>query len=333
MSHIPVMLNEVIFYLQPKASGVYVDCTFGAGGYTKGILESSSDCRVIAIDQDPSTLAIAAEFSQQYGSRFTFINDNFANLADLLQDNSPVDGIVLDLGVSSMQLDNAERGFSFAKDAALDMRMSSSGLSAADFLNTADYQTLADVIFFNGDEPQARKIARKIIEARELKPIATTSELANLVRSVVKRTNYSIDAATKTFQAIRIFINDELGALRKNLSCASGVLKLGGKIVCVCFHSLEDRIVKEYFKNNANQRVAQSKYHPNNQHAESSKAYKILTPKPIAPSASEIKQNIRARSAKLRAAEKISHHNAVLTLGCLDDVSTVNNNLSSDYRW
>ena len=300
MNHIPVLLDCVINFLAPKPGGIYVDCTFGNGGYSRKILQSGPSTKVIAIDQDPLVEPIAQQLANEYNNRFSFIRGNFSNLKNLIP--IPVDGIVWDLGVSSMQLDNAERGFSFSKDAMLDMRMSSQGQLAADFINQASYDTLADVIYHNGDEHCARKIAQKIISERVKSPINTTKQLADLVRSVVKTRNYSIDPATKTFQAIRIFINDELGALRNSLLNVEQLLKAGGRLVWVSFHSLEDSIIKDYLKANSAKKIAVSKYH---KVLPLEGIYKVLTSKPTTPSSHEVGLNPRARSAKLRAAEKI----------------------------
>jgi 16S rRNA (cytosine1402-N4)-methyltransferase len=303
MSHTPVLLDQVIKYLEPQNGGIYVDCTFGNGGYSQKILESAPEARVIAIDQDPQVLETAAKFSEKFGKRFSFIQDNFGNLNNILEPFGLADGIVWDLGVSSMQLDTAERGFSFMKDAYLDMRMSQEGIAAADFINQASQEEIADVIFYNGGENQARKIARKIVEAREISPINTTKQLATIVKEVVKTRNFSIDPSTKTFQAIRIFINNELEVFEKSLAQADKLLKTGGRIVCVSFHSLEDKIIKDYLKANSAKKVAVSKYHTPEK---PDGIYKLLTNKPIIPSYEETKINPRSRSAKLRAAIKIS---------------------------
>jgi 16S rRNA (cytosine1402-N4)-methyltransferase len=301
MTHKPVLLDQAISYLDLK-EGIYVDCTFGGGSYSRAILEALPNTKIIAIDQDPSTKPNADKLSQEFGQRFTFVQDNFASVHKILQPLGLVDGIVWDLGVSSMQLDNAERGFSFMKDAILDMRMSMQGLTAADFLNTAKEKEIADVIYYNGDETHSRKIAKKIIETRDITPITTTKQLAEIVRLIVKKHNYKIDPATKTFQAIRIFVNDELKTLEKSLHNVDELLKQNGRLVLVSFHSLEDKIIKDYFKAHSAKKVATSKYHIK---APLQGTYEILTHKPILPSELEIEQNPRARSAKLRAVQKI----------------------------
>jgi 16S rRNA (cytosine1402-N4)-methyltransferase len=301
-AHIPVLLDQVLKYLAPNESKLYVDATFGNGGYAAKILDSSENVRLIAIDQDPNVAEVVNTFEQKYSGRFHFVHGNFADLANILKPFGKIDGIVWDLGVSSMQLDNPERGFSFSKDAALDMRMSSAGLSAADFVNSASMQELADVIFYNAGESKARQIARRIVEKRQESQILTTKQLADIVRSVVHQRSFSIDPATKTFQAIRIFVNNELEAFKSSLNNLESLLNVDAKVACVSFHSLEDVIIKDYFKNNSAKKVARSKYH---QSQELTGVYEILTPKPITPSDQEVRLNPRSRSAKLRAARKI----------------------------
>lgn len=296
MTHIPVLLKEAMEALSPKANEVHVDCTFGAGGYSKAILESGAS--LIAIDQDPSAEKYATDLKLKYPGSFSFHHGNFANIKNILGDQK-VDGLVLDLGVSSMQLDQAERGFSFMRDAALDMRMSSEGKTAADFVNEAEESELARVIFEYGDERASRKIARFIVEARGIEPIMTTSRLAEIVRKAIVFRPGKIDFATKTFQAIRIWINDEMGALERFLSQAEGLLNNGGRLVIVTFHSLEDRIVKRYLQERTDKRVARSKYAAP---IESSAPFELLFKKALSPTEAEVRQNPRSRSAKIRAA-------------------------------
>ncbi len=277
--HIPVMLNQVIEHLQPKANGTYIDCTFGAGGYSKAILASCT-CKLYAIDQDPSVVEYAKEIEPD---RFQFISQNFANLHEIAKqyDLKNIDGIVFDLGVSSMQLDQAERGFSFNKEARLDMRMSNSGIDAWEVVNKFTEEDLADIIYYYGEETFARRIARKIVEMRKVAPINTTIELSKIVSTIVKRKG-RIDPATKTFQAIRIYVNDELKSLKKALQSALEILKINGKIIIVSFQGLEDRIVKDF--------VTQTSE---------------VTAKLYKPSNEEIESNPRSRSAKLRCIEKV----------------------------
>lgn len=301
MDHIPVMLDEVIASLAPKGGEVYVDCTFGAGGYSKAIL-SNNDSKLIAIDQDPTVQKYVNDLQKEYPGRITFHSRNFSEINDILS-GEKVDGIVLDLGVSSMQLDQTDRGFSFMRDSALDMRMSSHGRTAADFVNNADEFEIAKVIFEYGDERASRKIARFIVEEREIAPIETTGRLAEIVRRAVGFRPGKIDSATKTFQAIRIWVNDEMGALERFLDQSEYMLKDGGRLVVVTFHSLEDRIVKKYLQDKTEKTVARSKYAKNI--PVYSAPYKLLNKKALKPSDAEVKNNPRARSAKLRAAIKV----------------------------
>lgn len=305
MPHIPVLADEVIRYLSPKDGEIFIDGTFGAGGYTKAILKSSN-CKVIALDRDPDVAEFAADVTKEFGSRFSFIQGNFADMLKLVPEYGvkQVDGVVLDLGVSSMQLDTAHRGFSFLYDAPLDMRMSRTGKDAKDFINNADEETIANVIYRYGEETDARKIARKIIAERNIKPITTTGELANIVRKAIGFRKTKIDLATKTFQAIRIWVNDELEALERVLVGVDKILKPGGRLVIVTFHSLEDSIVKDYMKQYSVKKVARSKYAATPAPAEN-ELYDLITRKAIKPKTEEVLYNRRARSAKLRAAKKL----------------------------
>lgn len=296
LAHIPVLLDEAIKALAPKPGELHVDCTFGAGGYSKALLERGAN--VISIDQDPSAENYAADLKLKYPDNFTFHHGNFANIKNILG-NKRVDSLVLDLGVSSMQLDQAERGFSFMRDAALDMRMSRKGKTAADFVNETDETELARVIFEYGDERASRKIAKFIVEAREKEPITTTLRLAEIVRKAVGFRPGKIDFATKTFQAIRIWINDEMGALEKFLVQAEDVLNDKGRLVVITFHSLEDRIIKKYLQERTEKRVARSKYAAPIQ---SSAPFELLLRKALSPTGAEVKSNPRSRSAKIRAA-------------------------------
>ncbi len=282
MDHISVMINQVIKFLDPKEAGVYFDCTFGAGGYSDKILETGN-ISLYAIDQDPTVQKYVQEIVNKHPQKkFVFIKDNFSNLKKIAEENSviEVDGIVFDLGISSMQIDKAERGFSFKKDAPLDMRMSGEGRSASEVVNKFSESDLADIIFYYSDERFARRIAKAIVQQRKVKPINTTLELAKIVNSVVKRQG-RIDPATKTFQALRVFVNDELGSLKKALESSYDLLKDGGNLVVVTFQGLEDKVVKEFAK------TIKGKI---------SKSYK--------PDQAEIINNPRARSAKLRVITK-----------------------------
>ncbi|MCC8417236.1 MAG: 16S rRNA (cytosine(1402)-N(4))-methyltransferase RsmH [Rickettsia endosymbiont of Bryobia graminum] len=302
--HKPVMLEEVKYLLKLKDDGNYLDCTFGFGGYSKMILENSGG-KLIAIDRDPNVKIYADQLIKEYPNRVKFIQVDFAESISELT-SQKFDGIVMDLGVSSMQLDSGDRGFSFTYDGPLDMRMSSSGYSAADFINDAEEQEIADIIYQYGDETHSRKIAKKIVEERKISPITNTLRLANIIRSCLGFRKGKIDPATKTFQALRIYINDELGQLEKFLDNCRNFLSPKGKLVIVSFHSLEDRIVKNFFKINSARLEARSKYSKKLEQHNSNEWLKILTKRPITPTLKEIAENSRSRSAKLRAAENVA---------------------------
>ncbi len=297
--HFPVMLPEVLQYLTPVDGGVYVDATFGNGGYSEAILQKAN-CKVIALDRDPSVLPRVEEMKSLYGSRFDFRAGQFGDFSDLVSEE--LDGAVFDIGVSSMQLDQAERGFSFSKDAPLDMRMSQSGTTAADLVNSLKEEDLANLIYKYGEERKSRAIARRIVEARKVTPITTTKELAEIIYTVIHKTPNTIDPATRTFQALRIAVNNELGELENGLAGASQRLKSGGRLVVVDFHSLEDRIVKTFFKENAGKSAHRSRYLPDLTSTDGTLFSECS--KAIMPSQNEIDTNNRSRSAKLRYAVK-----------------------------
>lgn len=297
--HFPVMLPEVLQSLNPQDGETYVDATFGNGGYSEAILQAA-DCKVIAIDRDPTVLPRVREFQKLYGDRFDFRQGQFGHISELI--TQPVNGFVFDIGVSSMQLDQAERGFSFAKTAPLDMRMSCAGVSAADIVNTRPEKELADLIYQYGEERKSRQIAAKIAEYRKTKPITTTTELAEIIYSVVKRTPNAIDPATRTFQALRIEVNGELNELKDGLKSAVDLLKPTGRIVVVSFHSLEDRIVKNFFKEQSGNSAHASRYMPQN--TVTNDAVLTGVSKALTPSQNELALNARSRSAKLRFAVK-----------------------------
>lgn len=303
--HYPVLLAEILTYLAPGDNKSYLDCTFGAGGYSKAIL-ASANCHVTAIDQDPDVKEYSAKLKTEFGNRFTFLQGNFAD-SNKLTDPSGYDGIVLDLGVSSMQLDREERGFSFMHDGTLDMRMSRDGYSAADFINEATQEELADVIYKYGEEVQSRQIAKMIVQERAKEKITSTVRFAEIVRQSMHYRKSKIDPATKTFQAIRIYINKELENLERFLSNVADLLKPGSRLLIVSFHSLEDSIVKSFFKEHSVKKIARSKYaqplDPGS--IDENKWLKIITKKPLVPTGREIKENYRSRSARLRVAEKL----------------------------
>jgi 16S rRNA (cytosine1402-N4)-methyltransferase len=300
--HIPVLGRPAVEFLQPRNGGVYIDGTFGAGGYTRAIL-AAADCKVIGIDRDQTAIALGADLVDQSEGRLTLIEDRFSNLDAIAREAgfNAVDGVVLDLGVSSMQLDSADRGFSFRLDGPLDMRMSGEGASAADVVNSASEHDLADIIFTLGEERHSRSVARAIIKARGDSPLETTRALAETVASVVRSRPNEIHPATRTFQALRIYVNDELGELAAALQAAERIVKAGGRLVAVSFHSLEDRIVKTFLADRSQTRGG-SRHAPEiNRPAPT---FRTLTKRPVAADDDEIALNPRARSAKLRAAER-----------------------------
>ena len=300
--HIPVLGAPALQYLNVRDGGVYIDGTFGAGGYTRAILDAA-DCKVIGIDRDQTAIALGVDLVEDSGGRLTLVEDRFSNLDDVARSccHDTVDGIVLDVGVSSMQLDQAERGFSFRLDGPLDMRMSGEGASAADIVNAASERDLATIIFVFGEERFSRQVARAIVKARAEARIETTRKLADVVASAVRAKPHEIHPATRTFQALRIFVNDELGELAQALIAAEHVLKPGGRLAVVSFHSLEDRIVKTFLAARAETRGG-SRHAPEVKRAAPS--FTVLTKKPIVADEAEIARNPRARSAKLRAGER-----------------------------
>jgi 16S rRNA (cytosine1402-N4)-methyltransferase len=303
--HIPVLLDAVIRALAPKAGGRYVDGTFGAGGYSQAILDSA-DCRVWGIDRDPDALSLGRPLLDRFAGRLTLIEGNFGAMDRLLRERGvqSVDGVALDVGVSSMQIDRAERGFSFREDGRLDMRMSQSGETAADLVNSLSESALADLIFAYGEERFSRRIAAAIIRAR---PVARPAELARIVRGAIPNTSRGpdngIDPATRTFQALRIAVNDEIGALTRGLGAAERLLAPGGRLAVVTFHSLEDRPVKLFLRRRSGASPAGSRHLPESGEARPP-SFRLLTGKPLSPTDAEIAVNPRARSAKLRAAER-----------------------------
>ncbi|MFL2890537.1 MAG: 16S rRNA (cytosine(1402)-N(4))-methyltransferase RsmH [Candidatus Pelagibacterales bacterium] len=306
LEHTPVLLNEVIRTINPQSGKLYFDATFGWGGYTKKLLDSCA-CQVIAIDQDPKVKSRAKEFKREYGTRFNFIESKFSEICSVLKklNTKKVDGFMFDIGVSSMQLDNPQRGFSFNKEGPLDMRMGNSELTAEEFINSVSEDELADIIYNYGDERKSRKIAKLIVEHRKINPIKTTLHLADIVlKANPKKNNHKKHPATKTFQAIRIYLNDEFNELFAGLTNAEQTLSEDGKICVVTFHSLEDKIVKNYFYKSSGKDYSSYKNLP--VETNDSEASLIPGKKAIKPSKEEIETNIRARSAKLRYATRTS---------------------------
>ncbi len=300
--HIPVLARPVLDYLAPRDGGITIDGTFGAGGYSRAIL-AAADCKVIGIDRDPTAIAGGQDLVAQVNGRLTLIEDRFSNLDEVARSlgHDAVDGVVLDIGVSSMQFDEAERGFSFRFDAPLDMRMGSDGPSAADLIAVASERDLSFIISILGEERFARGIARAIVRARTDAPIRTTKELVAIIERVVRAKPGAIHPATRTFQALRIFINEELSELAMALSAAERILKPGGRLVVVTFHSLEDRIVKTFLAEHSRV-VAGSRHAPELRGP--APTFTALTKKPVIADEYEVAANPRARSAKLRAAER-----------------------------
>ena len=302
--HIPVLLHEVVEALEPHAGGIYVDGTFGRGGYTRALL-TEADTRVIAIDRDPAAIQAGQKMVAEFAPRLSLLQGPFGAMDILLagQHISQVDGIALDIGVSSPQIDDASRGFSFNADGPLDMRMSQSGPSAADVVNEMDEQKLADILYTLGEERCSRRVAHNIVEARAEQRITRTAQLAEIIRKSVPRSKDGIDPATRSFQALRIYVNDEMGELKQVLKAAELLLKPNGRLAVVSFHSLEDRVVKEFFRHRSGN-VSVSRHIPANDHDMPAPSFKTLTKKPLTPSAEECAANPRARSAKLRVAER-----------------------------
>ena len=300
--HISVLGREAVEWLAPRAGGIYVDATFGAGGYSRAILDVPGT-RLIGIDRDRTAIAGGFDLVDRSEGRLVLVQDRFSHLADVCaaQGVDAVDGVVMDVGVSSMQLDRAERGFSFRFDGPLDMRMGQEGPTAADVVAKASETELANIIYIYGEERNSRRIARAVVAARNEAPIATTRALADLVSRVVRAKPNEIHPATRTFQALRICVNEELDELHEALSAAERVLKPGGRLVVVSFHSLEDRIVKNFLTGRGKV-SAGSRHHP--EVAQAATSFEILTKRPVTPDEAEISANPRARSAKLRAAER-----------------------------
>ncbi len=298
--HISVLLREALDQLRPHAGGVYVDATFGAGGYSRAILEIPGT-RVIGIDRDRSAIAGGFDLVDKSEGRLTLVEDRFSNLAGVCAGLglATIDGVVMDVGVSSMQVDQGERGFSFRLDGPLDMRMGHSGPTAADVIARASEAELADIIYLFGEERHSRGIARAIVAARREAPITTTRALADIVSRNVRSKPGDIHPATRTFQALRIFVNEELDELQLGLEAAEGVLKTGGRLVVVSFHSLEDRIVKNFLSERS-KTGGGSRHLP--ELAQSEPSFQLLTRRPLTPGDAEVAANPRARSAKLRAA-------------------------------
>ncbi len=308
-AHVPVMLGEMLDRLAPADGAAYLDATFGGGGYADAILRAAR-CTLWAIDRDPDAIARGAELAARFPGRLHLIHGAFGDMLDLLavRGVEALDGVVLDLGVSSFQLDDPARGFSFRADGPLDMRMGRAGPSAADLVNHLPERALADLLHELGEEHAARRIARTIVAARAQAPITTTGQLARIIRGVLPREPSGIDPATRSFQALRIRVNDELGEIARGLESAARLLAPGGRLVVVSFHSLEDRLVKRFMADAAGRAPAPSRHDPRGLMARAAPRYRLLTPRPLRPGAAETDANPRARSARLRALERLPLH-------------------------
>ena len=304
------MINEIISFLPLKKSINVIDATFGGGGYSKTILEKFNVNQLLAIDRDPISKIFAKEIESKF-SNFTLINDKFSKIEEIVKNSKlkdkKFDIIIFDIGTSSNQIDNAQRGFSFNKSGPLDMRMGASDKKAYDIINNYEEKNLADIIYQYGEERYSRVIAKEIVKNRKIKFISDTIELSNIIKKCLPKKNQlknKIHPATKTFQAIRIYVNDELNELKTSLEKTLKILNKDGLILVVSFQSLEDRIVKDFFNHNSGKRWRSSRHYPELPDKLATQL-KIITKKPILPSASEILENPRSRSAKLRVAQKI----------------------------
>lgn len=302
--HIPVLLDEAMAALRPEPGGIYLDGTFGAGGYSRAIL-AHAGARVLALDRDPSAIEAGTALVAKAGTAVTLRQARFGALDEVAEaaGTGPLDGVVLDVGVSSMQLDEERRGFSFRVDGPLDMRMENHGPSAADLVNTADEETLADIFYLYGEERASRRLARAIVHDRAIMPFTRTKALADMMARVLpQQGSRDIHPATRSFQALRIAVNDELGELTRGLLAAERALKPGGRLVVVTFHSLEDRIVKRFFATRAGRGSTElrSRHLPPAADAPP-RSFQLAGRQPITASEAETAQNPRSRSAKLRA--------------------------------
>ncbi len=308
--HVPVMLAQVLEVLQPRDNGIYVDATFGGGGYSRALLEAA-DCTVVAIDRDPQAIERGKSLLADYPDRLVLLEGRFSQMKSLLEPLGidRVDGVTFDVGVSSFQIDDGARGFSFQADGPLDMRMEgvgAEGLSAADVVNGLDQKDLAALIYIFGEERQSRKIARAIVDARLEKPLLRTSELAAIISDVVHQRpdRKNLHPATRTFQALRIYVNCELEELTQGLSAAEEILGHGGHIAIVSFHSLEDRIVKKFLRQRCGKIPQGSRHMPPGADAENAPSFVEIRHKAQRPGDDEVELNPRARSARLRAARR-----------------------------
>jgi len=314
LQHVPVMLREVMAQLDPQPGGIYLDGTFGGGGYAAAIL--ATGCTLFAIDRDPDAILRGAALAARYPGHLHLIHGGFGEMLALLAARgvTRLDGVVLDLGMSSFQIDDASRGFSFRHEGPLDMRMGREGPTAADLVAGLGEAELADTLYEFGEERLSRRIARAIVAARGLAPITTTQRLAEIIRAVVPKDKSGIDPATRSFQALRIRVNDELGQIERALEQAASLLAPLGRLVVVSFHSLEDRLVKRFMTEATGRTPGPSRYDPRGLMARQAADFHLLTPRPLRPADDEAFENPRARSAKLRAMQRLG----ALDLGVLD---------------
>ena len=303
--HLPVLLQEVLDALRPGNGDTILDGTFGGGGYTRSILRAAN-CKVVGLDRDPLAIERGKELVREFPGRLALINGTFGSMQELLaaQEIETVDGIVLDLGVSSDQIEVAERGFSFQQDGPLDMRMGNTGISAAGVVNSYSEQALAGIIYVYGEEMKANSVARAIVAARAKGEITRTGELASICARAVGRQANGNHPATRTFQALRIYVNDELGELARGLNAAEKLLKPGGRLVIVSFHSLEDRMVKRFLSERCGKTVQTSRHLPMAPGAATPASFDICSKKAVVASREELSRNARSRSAKLRFATR-----------------------------
>jgi 16S rRNA (cytosine1402-N4)-methyltransferase len=306
-SHTPVLRDAAVAWLAPRDGGVYLDGTFGGGGYARAIL-AAADCLLVALDRDPAAVQRGQALAARHAGRLRMVEGRIGDLLNLLEHEgvARLDGAVFDLGVSSYQIDDPARGFSFRQSGPLDMRMGDGTITAAELVNSMPESELANILYEFGEEKASRRIAQAIVARRAVQKFATTSDLAGVIRGVVRADKSGIDPATRSFQALRIAVNDELGEIAAALAQSAQLLAPGGRLVVVSFHSLEDRIVKRYFAERCGRAPGVSRHDPAGLRNTAKPQFKLLTKTPVTPDAGELRANPRARSAKLRAMERLA---------------------------